>query len=388
MNILVVGFNFGLIGGLEIVSKAIAAAAATRHRVQCIALNESGITREPGYEIVGLLPANRVMRSLSHRLPGLFGSADLRPHFASADVVIFAHAHTLKAAMPVLSAMETPPATVCWLHGREVWGGMGKEHAGFLGKVDRLVAVSHYTAEVVQGLMPGHMRAEVIHNPVDTGVFTPLDVTAGEQVRRHTIMTVGRHDPDSFHKGYDVLIDTMAMLRDRRPDLPLQLVITGTGELVAQHRAQIERLALGDRVVLAGRVSRSELRKLYRTTDVFAFPSRVAQIKGEEYGEGFGVVNVEAAACGRPVVTSSHGGCPETVIDGETGFVIDPTSVASVAAAIERLFDVSAEARDDMGRRGRQMAIERFSAAVFQNRVLATIESACPFPSSRSVPLP
>jgi glycosyltransferase involved in cell wall biosynthesis len=68
--------------------------------------------------------------------------------------------------------------------------------------------------------------------------------------------------------------------------------------------------------------------------------------------------------------------------------VIDPTSVASVAAAIERLFDVSAEARDDMGRRGRQMAIERFSAAVFQNRVLATIESACPFPSSRSVPLP
>jgi phosphatidylinositol alpha-1,6-mannosyltransferase len=265
---------------------------------------------------------------------------------------------------------------------------MGTDHVRFLDDVDRLVSVSHYTADVVHGLMPGHMRAEVIHNPVDTGVFSPLDAAAGEQVLRHTILTVGRHDADSFHKGYDVLIETMAMLRGRRPDLPLQLVITGTGELVAKHRSQIERLSLGDRVVLAGRVSRLELRRLYRTTDLFAFPSRVVEINGEEYGEGFGVVNAEAASCGRPVVTSSHGGCPETVIDGETGFVVDPTSVASVAATIERLFDMSAEARDDMGRRGRQMAIERFSANVFRDQVLATVESACPFPRTPAVPFP
>jgi phosphatidylinositol alpha-1,6-mannosyltransferase len=380
MNVVVVGFNFSLIGGLEIVSKAIAAAAATRNRVQCVALSESGIVQEQGFEIVGLAPSTRVMRSLAYRLPNLFPPADLRSHITDADVVIFAHAHTLKSALPLIQAMGKRPATACWLHGREVWGGRGDEYAPYLRQVDRLVSVSHHTADVVAGLMPGHMRAEVIHNPVDPTIFYPADPAAGEQVRRFSILTVGRHDADSFHKGYDTLIEAMSLLRDRRPDLPLTLTITGTGELLSRHRELIQQRSLGDRVLLAGRVSRSELGKLYRTSDIFAFPSRVAHHRGEEYGEGFGVVNVEAAACGRPVVTSTHGGCPETVIDGETGFAVDPTAAEPVAAAIERLFDMSEEARDEMGCRGRRMVVERFSSACFRERVLTLIESMCPSP--------
>jgi glycosyltransferase involved in cell wall biosynthesis len=380
MNVVVVGFNFSLIGGLEIVSKAIAAAAATRHRVRCIALGESGTVREQGFEIVGLAPSNRVMRSLVCRFPKYFPPADVLPHVSDADAVLFAHAHTLKSALPLIQATSERPATACWLHGREVWGAKGVEFAPYLRQVDRLVSVSHHTADVVAGLMSGHMRAEVIHNPVDPTIFYPADPAAGEQVRRFSILTVGRHDADSFHKGYDTLIEAMSLLRDRRPDLPLTLTITGTGELLSRHRDLIDQRSLGDRVLLAGRVSRSELGRLYRTSDIFAFPSRVAHHRGEEYGEGFGVVNVEAAACGRPVVTSTHGGCPETVIDGETGFAVDPTAAEPVAAAIERLFDMSEDARDEMGRRGRRMVVEQFSSACFRERVLMLLESMCPSP--------
>ena len=384
MNVVVVGFNFSLIGGLEIVSKAIAMAAATQHAVTCVSLQEAGRRRESGFEIIGLSSPTKVMRSLRFRFPSLFPPGDMRQHFAKADVVVCAHAHTLRTVLPVLTEMERRPVTVCWLHGREVWGEMGRKCVPFLRSCDHLVSVSHYTANVVASMMPGHLRPEVIHNPVDTELFKPVDSAAGETVRRNSILTVGRHDADSFHKGYDVLIEAMALLRDRRPDLPLHLTITGAGELLDRHRDQISTLALSDRVLLAGKVSRSELIRLYKTTDTFSFPSRLVDREGDQYGEGFGVVNVEAAAAGRPVITSTHGGCPETVIDGVTGFTVDPTSPLAVAATIEKIFDMSPGARDEMGRRGRQMAVEQFSSICFRDRVNQVLATACPCPGQQS----
>jgi glycosyltransferase involved in cell wall biosynthesis len=87
------------------------------------------------------------------------------------------------------------------------------------------------------------------------------------------------------------------------------------------------------------------------------------------------VVNAEAAACGRPVITSTHGGCPETIIDAVTGFAVDPTSPAEVAAKIAALFDMSANERDAMGGRGRAMAVERFSTGVFEEKVGRFVEA-------------
>ena len=152
MNVVVVGFNFSLIGGLEIVSKAIAEAAATQHDVTCVSLHEAGRRRESAYEIVGLAPSTQVMRSLSFRFPSLFPPGDMRQHFAKADVVVFAHAHTLQIALPVLMDMDRSPFAVCWLHGREVWGEMGRECVPFLRGCDHLVSVSHYTANVVASI--------------------------------------------------------------------------------------------------------------------------------------------------------------------------------------------------------------------------------------------
>ena len=84
-------------------------------------------------------------------------------------------------------------------------------------------------------------------------------------------------------------------------------------------------------------------------------------------------MNAEAAACGRPVITSSHGGCPETVNDSVTGFVIDPTSPEKLAAKIALLFDLSADDRDAMGQRGREMAVQQFSPQCFRRQVAELI---------------
>jgi phosphatidylinositol alpha-1,6-mannosyltransferase len=96
---------------------------------------------------------------------------------------------------------------------------------------------------------------------------------------------------------------------------------------------------------------------------------------GYVYGEGFGVVNIEAASCGRPVITSTHGGCPETIIDGKTGMLVDPTTDASVAQAILKMFSLSPAERDTMGACGRDMVIDRFSRQCFREAVGHLIDS-------------
>lgn len=384
MQIAVVGFNFSLIGGLEIVSKAIASVLARRgHRVKCLGLYEQGRLHADGYDIVGLSPRSAVIRSISHRIAGLAPKTALRRHLRQADVVVVAHAHTLRQVLPAVDALASRPKVLCWLHGREVWAGLGVRIAPLLRRADRLVAVSHYTAGVVHEMLPDAATPAVIHNPVDTNIFVPTQSPA--DIRRHHMLTVGRHDLDSRHKGYDVLIDSMELLARQRPDLPLHLTITGSGPLLDEHRRRIADRGMGARITLAGRVSRDELRSLYRTSDVFTLPSRFELEDGQAYGEGFGVVNAEAAACGRPVITSTHGGCPETVIEGVTGFAVDPTSPAVVAESIAKMFDMSADERDAMGARGRAMAVERFSVPVFEDAVGRFVEGAAAEPQK---PLP
>lgn len=368
MRIAIVGFHFNAIGGLEIVSKAIAGVLARRgHQVDCVALHESGTSAAEGFRIIGMVPAFPGLRPLATRFPSLFSRARLVRHLRGADVLIASHAHVLRTVIPVVDALPSRPAIVSWLHGREVWARLGRDAAPWLRRTDQMVAVSHFTARAVCELLPTASPPSVIHNPVDTDIFFPA--YSPTNIRRHHILTVGRHDLDSSHKGYDVLIEAMALLRRSRPDLPLKLTITGAGPLLENHKRQIADLSLGDVVSLAGRVSRDALHALYQTTDVFAFPSRRESLGGEEYGEGFGVVNAEAAACGRPVITSTHGGCPETVIDGVTGFTVDPTSPDLVAERIAAVFDMPPEARDAMGARGRAMAVERFSTPVFERSV-------------------
>jgi glycosyltransferase involved in cell wall biosynthesis len=386
MRIAITGFRFHAVGGLEGVSRSIAAALAADHEVDCLALHESASDSDAvsnvrdGFRVVPFAPRNAVLRSLYHRLPTAFRRGRLAKQLAVANLVIAAHAHTLPLVMPLLASLPSPPPVICWLHGLEVWGQMGLSTAPWLRQADRLVAVSHYTAGTVAPLLDGGKLPDVIANPVETDLFQP--VSDPSLIRRNTILSVGRHDDDCRGKGYDVLIDALGLLRGSRPDLDLRLTITGTGPLLEDHRRRIAERGVADRVTLTGRVTRDELIRLYATTDIFAFPSRLMDHAGCTLGEGFGLVNAEAAASGRPVLTSTHGGCPETVIDGVTGFAVDPTSASAVASAIARLFDMPQEERDAMGARGRANAIERFSQERFAAAVrrLAAETSDSPRP--------
>lgn len=374
MKILLTGYHFSTIGGLEIVSANIAAALARLgHKVRCGGVHEIGSIARDGYSIEGLASSSRVARSLAARSFIRYPVGRLAELVAWCDIVIACHCHTLPMVFRAAESAGVRRPVVAWLHGREVWGHFGRKYAPFLERADRLVAVSHYTSDTVEDLLSPRHRPMVIHNSLDTDLFVPADGAAA--IERFTIGTVGRHDPGTEHKGYSMLIEALARIRGRPAAPPLVLKIAGTGSLLDAHRTHAASLGIADHVILTGGLSRDQLRKFYAACDLFAFPSRLQIDPGDDIsGEGFGVVNIEAAACGRPVLTSTHGGCPETIVDGVTGVLVEPTSVAAIAAGIERVFALAPADRDAMGLRGRERVVGSFSHTMLASRLGGLLE--------------
>jgi phosphatidylinositol alpha-1,6-mannosyltransferase len=131
-------------------------------------------------------------------------------------------------------------------------------------------------------------------------------------------------------KGFDVLLDAVSLL-----EVPVQVAIAGGGRDRERLGDRAEQLGLGDRVRFLGRVPDEDLPTVYRAGDVFGMLCR--ERWGGLEAEGFGIVFLEAAACGIPAVAGHSGGSHEALVDGETGFVVAPDDVTVVAQTLERV---------------------------------------------------
>jgi len=214
-----------------------------------------------------------------------------------------------------------------------------------------LVAAGEYVAREAARDAGCALPTLVIPPGVDPERFHPLDDAATRAARmrfgldpdRPLVVGVSRLVP---RKGFDVLLDAVAGLAD------VQVAIAGAGR--DRRRLEARASALGERAHLLGKIPDADLPALYACADVFAMLCRDRW--GGLEAEGYGIVFVEAAACGVPAVAGRSGGSAEAVLDGETGFVVDPRDVAEVRAAIDVLL------RDD-GLRARMGTAARARAA-------------------------
>ena len=173
-------------------------------------------------------------------------------------------------------------------------------------------------------------------------------------------MSISRLVP---RKGFDVAIEAIALLAPTRPDLVL--AISGGG----RDERRLRRLAAERRapVTFLGRVENDRLPSLYGCADVFTMVCRTRWGGLEQ--EGFGIVFVEAAACGVPQVAGDSGGAAEAVDDGVTGIVVRrPDNPLEVAAAFEALLDEPGR-RAEMATASRARAVAEFSYDVLAERL-------------------
>jgi glycosyltransferase involved in cell wall biosynthesis len=188
-------------------------------------------------------------------------------------------------------------------------------------------AVSESTRDdlVARGLRRDDVR--VIHNGVDVAFFTP-DPSV-QRAAEPTFLSVGRLKK---YKRIDHAIAAVAALKTR--GRPVQLVIAGRGDDEPRLRSVADALGVGDRVAFEGFVSEARKRELMRT----AWATVQSSPK-----EGWGITNIEAAACGTPTVASDSPGLRESVVHGETGLLYPHGDVTALADALERLASTPAE---------------------------------------------
>ncbi|HWB66531.1 MAG TPA: glycosyltransferase family 4 protein [Mycobacteriales bacterium] len=225
------------------------------------------------------------------------------------------------------------------------------------GSVDVVTYLGEYTRRrLAAGLGGAADRLQRLAPGVDVEVFRP---GLGAEVRaslgldaRPVVVCVSRLMP---RKGQDVLIRALPEIRRHVPDAALLLVGGGPS------RDRLQRLSaelqVDADVVMAGSVAPERLPAYYGAGDVFAMPCR-ERLHGLDI-EGLGMVFLEAAACGLPVVAGRSGGSPEAVADGLGGRVVDGRSVEQVAVAVAGLLADPAAAA--MGRAGREWVQREWS---------------------------
>ncbi len=260
---------------------------------------------------------------------------------------------------------------VIYAHGEELTGwGSGRKYQAMrfaLRHADRVVANSEHTASTLLRMGVASTRLVVIHPGVDVSVFRPgLDVSGlregvGVAPAEKLVFSVGRL---SRRKGFDQVIRAVARLRAEL--VPVRYVIAGIGEDADYLRALIREHELQGVVHMLGAVDARDLPRWMNACDVFAMPNR--DINGDN--EGFGMVFIEAAACGKPSLAGEAGGTGSAVLNEETGLRVDGASVEAVTVGLRRLLHDGRWAAT-LGEAGRARVSNEFSWARVADKTLA-----------------
>lgn len=247
-----------------------------------------------------------------------------------------------------------------------------------MARGDAVIANSHYTKEhILQHYHAAHDRIVVIPRGVDIDVFDRATISTEEIAALRASWGVAANDARCVliaparltrWKGQLVLIDAIKEVAARRPGA-LKVILAGDAQgrtaYVDELQRAINDAQLQEVVAIVGHVG--QMPQAFAASDIAVFPV----IEPEAFGRGA----VEAQAMGVPVIASHLGGFTETIVEGESGFLVPPGSASAFAVAIERMMDVGPEARALMGRRGAERARKLYSKTALQTATLNVYQS-------------
>jgi len=260
---------------------------------------------------------------LAFAAEALFACARFRP-----DHVISTHLNFGPAAHWAKRVYGTPYTLIA--HGIDVHEDLSAARRAALRAADRLIAVSSWTRQRLLDLGDIDVRRiDVVPNTVDEERFT-LERGTQELARRYdlqpdekVILTVARLDIGERYKGYDRIVQALPAVRAACGTV--RFIIVGKGDDRGRVEALARELGMHEAVTFAGFVADEDLPAHYSLADVFAMPST---------GEGFGIVFLEAMACGTPVLAGNRDGSVDALDGGRLGSLVDPTAVGAIARGL------------------------------------------------------
>ena len=248
---------------------------------------------------------------------------------------------------------------LCYVHGEDVNIAMTSRELKILTRsvlkhCSSIIANSSFTRELLlKDWGVSSDKIVLMHPGVDTRYFTPASSNSERPdhwKQKVVLLTVGRLQK---RKGHDTVIRAISELADT--GVPLHYVIVGGGEERERLESLAKTLDVKDQVEFAGEIDDVTLRRYHQNCDIFVLANRTI---GRDV-EGFGIVLLEAQACGKPVIAGASGGTTDTMLLGESGYVVNCDTPAELASII-RSEMLSADRRSQMGNIGRAHVVEQF----------------------------
>lgn len=276
------------------------------------------------YHGAGAIPSQ--LRTFAFAVQGLIYGFRERP-----DLIICTHPNYTQAAYWLHRATGVPYWAIA--HGIDVWNIQTPSLQRGLRYADRILAVSGYTRDrLLQEQDLDSSQLGLLPNTVDAERFYITEKPAhllkryGLTPDQPIILTVARLADADRHKGYDPILKALPAIRQQVPNVHYLLV--GKGSDRPRIEAQIQALNLESSVTLAGFVPDEELRDHYNLCDVYAMPSK---------REGFGIVYLEALACGKPTLGGNQDGAVDALAHGELGVLVDPDNVDEIGRSLTQI---------------------------------------------------
>jgi len=242
-----------------------------------------------------------------------------------------------------------------------------------LKNADLIVPNSHFTRDEFLALGISPKKFRIVTPGVDTTRFN-IGIKYAALLKKYNLagkivlLTVARLDE---RKGHDMVIRALPALVKKFPQIVY--LIVGKGREEARLKQIAAENGVTDYVIFCGYVADADLPKFYQLCDIFILLNRQTadddRLRGDY--EGFGIVFLEASACGKPVVAGNYGGIADAVVDGQSGFILnlrDGTSGEIVQGTLERLIS-QPELREKLGRFGRQRAVESFDWTLISREI-------------------
>jgi phosphatidylinositol alpha-1,6-mannosyltransferase len=241
----------------------------------------------------------------------------------TADVVILSHVNMAMAGLAI--KMLNPKCNV-WLiaHGIEVWRPLSKVKRWFVSKCDKVICVSNFTREemIRRHHIDSH-KCVVLNNAVDSFMIVPDSFIKPDYLLNRyklsskdiILFTLTRLAATEQYKGYEQVIKVIDKLKVSIPNI--KYVLSGQYDHIEETRIKnlIAQHGVEDQVILTGFVNEAELPDHFLMADLFILPSKK---------EGFGIVFIEALACGLPVICGNVDGSMDAIRNGELGKAVNP----------------------------------------------------------------
>lgn len=248
--------------------------------------------------------------------------------------IVLSHINLLPAAY-IIKLLSPRSRIILFAHGIELWRPIRNwERRFLLHRCQQIWAVSAYTAkqiELVHKIPASYIK--ILNNCIDP-FFTPPKafVKPEHLIERYNLkreqpilLTLTRLSSTEAYKGYNHVIECLPSLIKEYPDI--KYLIAGKADDIERDRLEklIIKKKLQNYVVLVGFIPEYELSSIFRLADIFIMPSKK---------EGFGIVFIEAAACGCKIIAGNHDGSPDALLNGRLGTLINPDDTDDMVSSI------------------------------------------------------